>query len=283
MTAIETTHSNLLYPALHSQTFGKPLREPLVGVTALIDLKPVGLILCELDDSGTARIVCWNVLPQYRKKGVGHRLLSRLEQMFLANGIRMLSLSIRSDLASFQAVKAILIPQGWSCSEILRLYKVTKSSYRKPLWFDRVPLRNGYSLFPWHELRPTEKAQIVARQQVDNWFPSELNPFQEESTIEWSNSLGLRYQDEVIGWMITHRVAADVTQYTVLFVAAEHRPRATGIALIAESVRRHLAAGGSRAIFQVRSDNQLFLRFVERRFNSILSSTAKRMQFNKEL
>ncbi|MCG7974243.1 MAG: GNAT family N-acetyltransferase [Candidatus Thiodiazotropha taylori] len=283
LSAIKSTHSSLLHPALHSQIDGKSLREPLVGVTALIDLQPVGLILCELDDCGKARIVCWNVLPHYREKGIGSRLLSHLEQMLSANEIGMLTHLTRSDLPSFKIVEATLIPRGWSCSERLRLYKVTKSNYKEPVWFDQVTLRQGYSLFPWNKLRSTERAQIVAKQNAGNWFPGELTPFQEESTIEWSNSIGLRFQGEVVGWMITHRVATDVVQYTALFVAEEHRSQATGIALIADSVKRHLAVGGSRAIFQVRSDNTPFIRFVDRRFNSILSSTAKRMLFKKEL
>ncbi|MES9939416.1 MAG: hypothetical protein ABW104_12900 [Candidatus Thiodiazotropha sp. 6PLUC2] len=120
--------------------------------------------------------------------------------------------------------------------------------------------RKGYSIFSWNELLPIDKEQILKRQNSKEWFPKELTPFQQESSIEWSNSLGLRFYDEVVGWLITHRVAEDVIQYTSLFVAQEHRTLATGILLIIESVRRHQETDVSRAIFQVRSYNRDMLK-----------------------
>ncbi|MES9939415.1 MAG: GNAT family N-acetyltransferase [Candidatus Thiodiazotropha sp. 6PLUC7] len=45
--------------------------------------------------------MCWNVLPQYRNKGIGTALLLRLEQFLFAKGTQVLSHSIRTDLPSY--------------------------------------------------------------------------------------------------------------------------------------------------------------------------------------
>ena len=284
LAALYGSYSDLLFPPPLSQTNGKRINEPLIGVTALFGRQPVGLMLCELGKDRSARILCWRVLPEYCNRGIGSSLLGYLEQSALNHGIRTLSLTFRSDWPSRRVVEKTLHKRGWSSPrEILRLYKATRSSYHEPAWFSRVKLREGYRLFPWRELSSAEREGILERQRKEAWYPNELTPFQEKASIEWSNSLGLRFHDEVVGWMITHRVAPDVIQYTSLFVSPEHRLLAGGMPLIIEAVRRHEATDVNRAIFQVQSQNQALIKFVDRRLKHLLATDAERLQSTKEL
>jgi GNAT superfamily N-acetyltransferase len=284
LAALGNPYSELLFPPPLSQTQGKPLNEPLSGVVALHDEKPIGLILCEPGNAESARIICWSVLPAFRNKGIGNSLLEYLEHTLLKRGKRNLILTFRSDLPAFKVIEKVLNRRCWSTPRIeLKLYKVTAKSFNEPAWFSRVKLAHGCTLFPWRELSGDDRAAIIEKQKKTGWYPRELTPFQEESKIEWSNSLGLRQHGEVVGWLITHRVAPDVIQYTSLFVSHAQRSLAGGLPLIVESIRRHRETQVSRAIFQVRSENKSFMEFVDRRLSQLLATSADRMITTKEL
>jgi hypothetical protein len=42
----------------------------------------------------------------------------------------------------------------------------------------------------------------------------------------------LRWHDEVVGWMITHRINTEMAQYTSLFVSPGRRHRAQAVPLL---------------------------------------------------
>ena len=54
-------------------------------------------------------------------------------------------------------------------------------------------------------VNPEERNRIIDQKEK---YPAVLSPFQEEERIEPSTPIGLRYNNEVVGWMITHRTKA---------------------------------------------------------------------------
>jgi ribosomal protein S18 acetylase RimI-like enzyme len=145
------------------------------------------------------------------------------------------------------------------------------------------PLPAGWELFPWRELSAAERRDVVERQQRGEWFPPALSPFQMEERIEPELSLGLRRDGRVVGWLICHRVGADLVQLTSLFVAEGHRQAGRGLALAAAGLERFLAAGIPRAIFMVDVENRSMRRFFERRLRPHLAGEAEMLRSARAL
>jgi lantibiotic modifying enzyme len=104
-----------------------------------------------------------------------------------------------------------------------------------------------------------------------------LDPFLEgQPPFESFNSLGLRYQDEVVGWIITKRAAPGIIRYDRLFVQQQFRKTARAVALLAESIRRqweyegHLPGRGG--VWRTNAGNAPMARFIKRRLGPYLTS-----------
>lgn len=67
----------------------------------------------------------------------------------------------------------------------------------------------SFTFFPWQEITPEERLNLQKQQETSLWIPDELSPFKHEENLEPLNSLGLRYEGEVVGWVITHRLSPD--------------------------------------------------------------------------
>jgi hypothetical protein len=127
-------------------------------------------------------------------------------------------------------------------------------------------LPSGYTSFPWVELTLQERELIQKQQAISPWYPEILSPFKEEEAIEPLNSLGLRYQNQVVGWMITHRVAADTVRYTKLFVREDLQPLGRAISLLSAAIKLQLESRETtKAVFTVVANNTPMVRFVYRR------------------
>ncbi|MGB5340124.1 MAG: GNAT family N-acetyltransferase, partial [Gammaproteobacteria bacterium] len=258
----------LTFPRLGMLTGAGNTNGPLAAVVAVYQGQPVGLVLAVYGSApATARIISWCVAPEHRRKGVGSALLSRLERVLAGAGHTGLELNYRTNWVNVAAIETILQQRGWSEPQpAMLLYKGTMQDIAQADWLDRCHLPAGFELFPWSELTIAERKDILAKQEAGQWYPPELTPFQEEDRIEFLNSLGLRHQGEVVGWMITHRTAADTIQYTSLFVRQDLQPLGRALALLAEAIKRQMASDVPRGICQVRTQSERMARYMQRRF-----------------
>jgi hypothetical protein len=172
-------------------------------------------------------------------------------------------------------VRRLLAARGWSApAPKLRLGKADARLAEAAALRPR-PLPEGYEVFPWSDLTAAERRDVIERQQRREWFPPALTPFQMEERIEPTLSLGLRHGGRVVGWLIVHRVGADLVQCTSLFVEAGHRRAGRGLPLLAAGVERFLAGAFPRAIFMVDVANPPMLRVFERRLRPHLAGEAE--------
>jgi uncharacterized protein (TIGR03032 family) len=256
----------------------RAVRDPLIAALALRDGRAVGLALAERRDEGAAAdVLSLVVAPEERGRGLGARLLGELERACAARGVRALGAGYRSSWKAAAIVGRMLRRAGWSEPTIKRrIAKADIGILSAPWlrrWLDTARPRAGEEVFAWRDLSAAERAEIVARQRTESWFPAALAPFQIEHRIEETTSVGLRRRGRVAGWLITHRTAADTIQYTSLFVEPALQKLGHAVPLIAEAVRRHLAAEIPYGIFMVDVENTAMMRFVERRLAPFLAST----------
>ena len=94
-----------------------------------------------------------------------------------------------------------------------------------------------------------------------------FNPFTQEDKIETLNSLGLRYKDKVIGWMINHRIAPDTIRYTQMYVHPDYQPLSRSILFLAKSIGIQFreAKEVPKGTFRVETHNTPMVKFVHRR------------------
>lgn len=258
----------LLYPRSPAQAWHRPLAEPLIAVTALRGGAPVGVLLADREP-GTARadIRTLYVAPAERRRGIASALVARAELEVARRGARDLLLAVRTDWPLHGAALAIAAARGWEEARTVRhLVKCDTEAMRGAAWLDaaNLPLADGYETFPWTDLTEADRRAMRDEQARSPWFPPVLSPFQMEDRIDPNFSIGLRRGAEVAGWVIGHRMRADVVQYTTVFTRAGV-PRAHVVRLMALASQRQIAAGVPTAIFTIEADNAAALAFVRKR------------------
>ncbi|MEX1012454.1 MAG: hypothetical protein WD595_04370 [Waddliaceae bacterium] len=150
-----------------------------------------------------------------------------------------------------------------------------------PPWYDRVPPPpNDYEEFLWKELKPEERTNLLRL--VDQMaIPGDISPFSNEETILYDNSLGLRYQGEIIGWMVTHLLPSRQVQYSAFYIDKAHRHKAIAPRLLRDSIQLQKQSPFKWAVCEV---NLLFadeswVRFVEKR----LAPYTLRVHYNYQM
>jgi GNAT superfamily N-acetyltransferase len=284
LATLEKEFAHFLCPHPRVQTSGRLPNEPLLGVFAFWQGKPVGLVLAEKQGAENGLIVCWHVLKPQQGFGLGQKLIIKMEQFAKSKGIDYLTLSFRWDTSFRQQITKILHRLGWDSPEKeLMLYKFSPKLFMQMAWCQNMRLPTEFEIFSWDILTKLEKQQILNRQEQSDWYPVGLSPLFDNPDFESANSLGLRLHGEVVGWMITHRVHADVIEYSSLFVSPELQSMGRGIHLIVEAVKRQYALGVERAIFQVQAENSAMLSFVERRMAETITAQTGRWFSKKSL
>lgn len=274
-------HSNpapyhqLLPPIFHSHLDALASRLPkLILVGVQLQSQPVGFVsaLCSSNQT-RASILSLFVEPTHRQQGLGKQLLAQMQQVLSNLGYQQVDLTYRSDIVT-PALEHILKQHNWLPS---RPYSLVCSAqvqdFKKAPWMYRHPLLASFTLFPWLELTPQQRQEIQAQQQAGLRYPPELDPFREEDKIEPITSLGLRYQGQVVGWMITHRIAPDTIRYSSLFVNQDLPKIRCAIPLLAAALKRQIENPELPTLtFVVMAYNTPMIRFLHRHLAPYLTS-----------
>jgi GNAT superfamily N-acetyltransferase len=97
-------------------------------------------------------------------------------------------------------------------------------------------------------------------------------------------SVGVRHDEQVAGWMITHRAGPDVLQFTCLYADPTLRGTGTGPALLGLAIRRYLEETDlPRCIWMVDAEKKRMQQYVERRLAPVIDSTADEIAVHKPL
>jgi GNAT superfamily N-acetyltransferase len=155
-------------------------------------------------------------------------------------------------------------------------------------WMRAWQLPQGFTLFPWRELQEEEQQRLLQRHAQTPVWEDGLNPFMEKpQPFEPATSLGLRYQDEVVGWIITERAEPGILRYDRLFVRPEFRKTARGaMLLVAVIQRQHELEGdlpGVGGVWHTEARNTPMVRFIRRRLGPYLTSLTETYGSQKHL
>lgn len=207
------------------------------------------------------------VQPAWWSRGVGTHLLAMLEEgLGRGWGCAVARVSYTTQGGSVAALERVLGKRGWSAPVA---HSITWQIRPEPLagesWMRATPWPPGHEIFPWAELRPGERAALeAARGAID---PT-LWPLDDEQLHDPHSSVGLRRDGEVIGWMVTHRIAPQVIRFTALHVREPWASPRVTMRLLTEAIRRKEAHYPPSVIglLTVRMENAAMRRLTARKF-----------------
>jgi len=275
----------LTFPAFRPLLDGLADQPQVVALGASRFGRPIGLALAVMHPAaGVGELQSLYVLPGYREIGLGTDLVASLESLLQAEGCQYITTTWMTGTPGVEVFESVLLRRGWEPPQCrLLVFRGTAASMEGAAWLDRYRLPAEYTIFPWRDLTAADRQSILDRQAEQPWYHETLSPFFEEESIEYMNSLGLRYQGYVIGWMITHRIAPDTVRFTRLLIHPDPRFRGRAPCLLAESIKLCMAYANLhgmretlKAVFVADPTNLQMARFAKRRLAPFMATTESR-------
>jgi GNAT superfamily N-acetyltransferase len=205
------------------------------------------------------------VAPEHRRRGIGLSLLEELEKL-LRNELKcsVLLLTYAGDNPDRIPLEHVLRLNRWrSPTLLLKRYYYIVYDFSAP-WFEKQrALPVGFSLHSWSELTGTERHRMQV-QAAQGAYPYAVYPFGKGGEPESVNSIFIRHQGVVIGWLATHRLDADTIIYSGLYVHLDYRGKGLSTFLLVEGIRRQKASPVPFAMFELNEAqvSDMWQRFV---------------------
>ncbi|MEA5564978.1 GNAT family N-acetyltransferase [Anabaena sp. UHCC 0399] len=261
-------YEKLTYPNFRPRLRNIDTDQSIVAIGVNQGSQPVGLILAETSHhQRIGEILSLFVIPEHRGYGLGKTLLTYIEEELAEHGCSQANL-VYVPNSTTPYLEKILKQCHWSTPQLRMLVcSAPIINMKDASWLKLADaLLSGYSIFPWMELTTQEKESIQTQQANSRWYPDILSPWTEPEIIEPLNSLGLRFQNQVVGWMITHRVAVDTIRYTKLFVREDLQRLGRAIPLLAKAIQLQLVTvADTKAVFTIVADNTPMVKFMHKR------------------
>lgn len=254
----------------------------VTGIGAWFENHPIGIALGYVEKTPfLGKIFTLHVEEDHCKKQIGSKLFSELMLVLKNEGCRHLVFNYPGDQPSTPALEHILKKHNWEGPRVfVKRYHFDGFKFN-PDWLNKpLHFQNGFEVFPWQTLKKSEQEQI--KDQVhQSRFDLIVSPFgKDDDKIEPLNSLGLRYKGEVVGWMITHRIARDTIRYSSLYIHKEYLFRANWIKLLIESINLQRHSSIQWAIFEinVQQVGSSWDNFVRRKLAPYATSITRELQ-----
>ena len=272
-----TKYEELIYPIFRPHLRKVTPDTCTIAIGVELKSEPIGLIFAEYSTSKTTppktygQILSFFVVPEYRNQGIGTKLLQKMEMELKSRGCEEISLKYL-DNPHQTFLEKILKQQDWLAPKANALIcygsknKIKDAPILKNVDRLSAKLPEDYTIFPWHTLTESEIKSIKNQLETDD-YAKRFTPFAEEKRIENLNSLGLRYKDKVVGWMINHRIAPDTIRYTQMYVNPDYQPLSRSILFLAKAIDIQFKTTPEvpKATFRVKTDNTPMVNFVHRR------------------
>ena len=270
--------SGITFPNVQKRWQTSTAGAPLILVTASAGGHDIAAAVAEINESAeNAEIISLYVAPEYRQQGIGARLINLMEMAAARKKCHLMEIKYRSDWDACQALEKIIGRQGWLPPKNSRLlFKTTIDRIGQAPWLrEQPPLAEGLELVPWKEITAGDRQHIADRKESEDWYPGRFSPFLEENQTEHINSLALRQNGIIAGWLVTHRTGRNTVQYSSLFVDETLRGRQNALALVAEAVDRQIRSGIPELIWMIESRDTGIQRFIEKHVQPWLQSATE--------
>ncbi|WP_165774754.1 GNAT family N-acetyltransferase [Candidatus Viridilinea mediisalina] len=292
--ALPPDYAALTYPGYRELLeMESPPCGPIFGVGYSLFGQPIGLALAagnvqSAEQQAPAQLLSLLVLEEFRNHGIGSTLLTRLQAELRQAGYDTVTCIYPLHKPSTPTLERLLARQGWQAPQPrLLICRIQGQAVERMLlapWMHPPPLPTAFTIFPWHNATATELEHLEATLATEPPFDPTLSPFFKPKSYETCNSLGLRYHGNIIGWMLTRRLAPGLICYERLFVMPPFQRTGRAIALLAEAIRRHYDREGDLplpnrgGVWLTQATNLPMARFIRRRMAPYLTSLTETME-----
>jgi GNAT superfamily N-acetyltransferase len=277
-------YSPLTYPLYRSRLQTLTIEGNTIAIGASVSEKPIGLALAEILGDGSAKLLSIFVEPNSRCLGIGTALLNTLEEELILRNCTSIEIVYTLGKPTTLALERLLQKCNWSSAKPRMLVcKTTTVDMINAPWMKLSKLPASYEIFPWVKITPQERLALKKQQEEKQWMASDAIPFDYEQDLEPLNSIGLRYKGEVVGWLITHRIAPDTIRYTCSYVRPDIQKMGRIIPLYIRATQLQMEAGISRGTWTVSLMHTSMIAFVKKHMGPYLISLEQSMGSSKLL
>lgn len=260
----------------------------MIAISADFKGQPVGIALATAHTKvHTSHIHLLFVDERYRSEGLEKELLIHLTAELQKLGVTLSTYTYTTQDPYTQLIEKTFHDQHWNGPRPLLIECLFKRKDFNPDWLHKViELKEGFQEFPWKNLTQAENKKLIYRAEQMS-IPSYVAPLERETDkIELGNSLGLRYKEEIIGWMITHRIIPDTIRYSALYLDDAFSHTRYWLKLLIDAIRIHIRSlDAPYGLLEMNLDQipKRWLRFVEKRLFPHAYKITYRNQFWKKI
>ncbi len=225
-------------------------RQDVVAAEARIDDELIGFALAKIEENH-AELTSIMVAEKHRRQGIGKALLTEMQNILAKAGSGIFLFNFDKSTPSGEALTKMITSLGW-IAPTLHVIRYHFDAYAfDPDWIHQLdPLPPEIHIFPWKKKSVQDSFWIDYLRDQGRFHPS-VNPDSNAAKIDYPTSVGMRHNDTLIGWSITHRTKPDTIKYSSLFIDHFFTHTGYGIRLLIESIRRHKELPVPRAIFEI--------------------------------
>lgn len=240
----------------------------IIAIGLMYRNKPVGIaVSANYEDLGFATLFSINIEEAHRDLARAVDMVKEIELEVKRQEATIITFFFRKGDLDSQFLESLLAVCEWSGPKAHTLRYFFDCYTFSPKWFQQeLKLPKHYEIFPWKQLKKTEREQLEA-QYEEGYYSESVYPFEGEETIEFSNSLGLRSKGRVIGWVVTHRIAPDTIKYSCLYIQPEFQFLGASGKLLAESIKLQQKSSKRWSVFEIFLDenNRSWFKFIQKR------------------
>lgn len=233
---------SFLFPDLSKQQ--TRITKPLMGILALKENKPVGLILASSENTQTIyRIHSFLVHPNFHKQGIGNTLLEKLSLIIRQRGGKKIEGAFRGHWQYVPAIKQLLKNHQWIRPQPQLVLANGKVSDALSFFSKFGTPKSTFSFLPFTQLKKSDIDYIYKKQTTTQWFDPDLSPFTAKSSIHPACSFLVKSNGEIIGWIVSHQLSKDLNELTALFIDEAFRSFKLTHLLIRTAFEKQLSLG----------------------------------------
>lgn len=257
----------------------RPLLEsphPNVLAVGAFDPRPVGLALVKVDGP-LSLLLSLQTITTHRCRGIGGALLAIIERLAAETGSPRMETSYRSGTPGTAAFEATLAAAHWSKPKVRQIFCRASPRMLDSAWARAYRPSPHYRVVDWTDVSESDREALRSSQARSRWYPESLDPFVHEKDCEPLNSLALRGEEGIVGWLITHRLDHLVIRYTCSYLRPDLQGMARLLELYVEATRRQTAALGpnTSAIWTVPVIHPRMAEFARHRMSPWLDEFAE--------
>ena len=252
-----------LFPDLSKQQ--SRIQKAFMGVLAIKDRQPIGLILASSESTQTIyRIHSFLVHPSFRQQQIGITLVQELEKNIQQRGGKKIEGIYRSHWKSVSFIQQIIKRQAWSEPKAQFIFANGKVADALAYFDKSGELSDTFSFLSFTQLKKSDLEFIQQKQTNTQWFALELHPLIEKSTIHPACSFLLKREKEIIGWIVSHRLQADLNEITAFFIDKKYSSYRLAYRMIHTVLAKQLALGIPKFLATSKMDGNPVAKLIER-------------------